>query len=98
MKQLTLRVPDDLAADLTRVAAERGQSLNAFATLVLRALVDPDAAGDEVERMRERLRRAGVLAAPTRVASRPDAEAVAAARRRAGRGTPLSDIVSEDRR
>ena len=99
MKQLTLRVPDDLAADLTRVAADRGQSVNAFATNGLRALVDPDAAGDEVERMRERLRRGGLeLYTPTRRAVRPDPEAVAEARRRAGRGKPLSEIVSEERR
>ena len=98
MKQLTLRVPDELAADLTRVAAERGQSVNALATNGLRALVDPDAFGNEIERARERLRRAGILATPTRMASRPEAEAVAAARRRAGRGTPLSEIISEERR
>ena len=98
MKQLTLRVPDDLAADLTRVAADRGQSVNAFATNGLRALVDPDASGDEIERARERLRRAGLLATPTRLATRPDPEAVAAARRRAGRGKSLSEIISEERR
>jgi plasmid stability protein len=98
MKQLTLRVPDDLAADLTAVAAEHGQSVNAFATVALRAAVDPDAAGDEVERMRERLRRAGLeLYTPTRAAVAPDPEAVAAARAALASGQMVSDIVSEQR-
>ena len=99
MKQLTLRVPDDLAADLTRVAAERGRSVNALATTALRALVDPEAAGDEVERVRERLRRAGVeLYTPTRTAVAPDPDAFAAARAALGSGGTLaSDLVSEGR-
>ena len=98
MKQLTLRVPDDLAADLTRVAGDRGQSVNAFATLGLRALVDPDAAGDELERIRERLRRAGVAVyTPTRDVVAPDPEAAAEARAALGSGQLVSDIVSEQR-
>jgi hypothetical protein len=65
---------------------------------VLIAAVDPENTSDEVERVRERLRRAGLLAKPTRMATRPDPEAVAAARRRAGKGKPLSEIISEERR
>lgn len=91
-------MPDDLAADLRDEAARWDKSINAFATLAFRAIVDPDAEGDEVERMRARLRRAGVLAEgePYR-GNRPDGETLARARAAAGRGTPLSDLVSEGR-
>lgn len=99
MHQITLRVPDELADDL-RAAAERdGKSMNAWATDLLRAALDPSYGDDEQERLRERLRRAGLLVeAPRRRAERPGAEEVAIARRRAGRGTPLSDLVAEGRR
>lgn len=98
MKQVTLRLDDDLAADLTADAARLGRSVNAHAALGLRALVDPDAEGEEIERIRARLRRAGLLAEhgpPVR--RRPPAELVAQAGKAAGRGKSLSDIVSEDR-
>lgn len=45
-------------------AEDAGVSLNQWATLVLRAAVDPALGGDEVERIRARLRRAGVLEEP----------------------------------
>ncbi|MDQ3631861.1 MAG: transcriptional regulator, partial [Actinomycetota bacterium] len=54
---------DALADGLKSAAAERGQSVNAFATAVLGAAIDPDLAGAETERVRERLLRAGLLAA-----------------------------------
>ena len=98
MAQLTLRLPDVLADDLRRVAAQRGQSVNAWATAVLRAAVDPDLSGDEAERTRERLRRAGLLIEVDAYRGRrPDAAAAARARRAAGRGKSLSDYVAEDR-
>ncbi|MGH8909418.1 MAG: toxin-antitoxin system HicB family antitoxin [Egibacteraceae bacterium] len=73
MAQMTLRLPDGLAAELRSAAAVHGQSLNAWATALLRAAVDPDLAGTEAERLRERLSRAGLLASPSqRRAHRPD--------------------------
>lgn len=58
---------------------------------------DADDAEHGVERLRARLARAGLLATPTGEGVRPDRAAFEAARARAGTGTPLSDIVSEDR-
>lgn len=98
MKQVTLRLPEELATALREAAAEREQSVNSYATGVLAAAVDPDLAGSEVERLRERLARAGILARtePYR-GEPPDEERLARARRAAGRGTKLSDLVSEGR-
>jgi hypothetical protein len=64
---------------------------------VLSAAIDPDLAGEETERVRARLAQAGLLAATVPVADRPDATAVERARRRAARGRPLADLVSEER-
>jgi plasmid stability protein len=97
MVQLTLRVDEALAQRLKATAAEQGRSVNSYATAVLRAAVDPALAGDEVERMRARLAQAGLLAAAIPVAERPEEAAVRRARRRAGQGRPLSDLVSEGR-
>jgi hypothetical protein len=95
---LTLRVPLDLAERLRGAAHERGESLNAYATAVLGAAVDPELANTELERLRERLARAGLLATVRASPRRPDPERVARARREAGTGRSLSDLVSDDRR
>ncbi len=71
--------------------------MNEYLTRVLDAATNPDLAGDEMERIRERLDRVGLLVKTTPVASRPDPEAVARARKAAGKGKPLSDFVIEDR-
>lgn len=98
MVQLTLRIEEELARRLKLVAAAQGRSVNAYAGAVLRAAVDPDLAGDESERVRERLARAGLLADVTPIAGRgPDAKALERARRAAGRGRSLSELVSEGR-
>lgn len=99
MHQLTLRISDDLAVRLKDAAADRGDSVNAYAASVLGAAVDPALAGNEVERMRERLAQAGLLAVrtPSR-RGRPDGADLEQARRRAGSGKPLSDLVAEGRR
>jgi len=98
MAQLTLRLPDPLADDLRRAAASRGQSLNAWAPAVLRAAVDPELAGDDAERTRERLQRAGLLIEVEPFQGRrPEPESSARARRAAAQGKPLSDYVIEGR-
>lgn len=71
--------------------------MNEYVTLVLAAVTDPDLEGSDARRIREKLARAGLLAVPSPVQARPDADAVARARRAAGRGTPLAEVVSRER-
>lgn len=97
MAQLSLRIEDALARRLKDVAADHGRSVNAYVSSVLSAAVDPELAGDEAQRVRERLARAGLLGEPGAVVARPPEDAIAAARQRAGRGRPVSDVVSEGR-
>lgn len=100
MRQLTLRVDDQLADALKSVAAAHGQSVNAFAKSVLRAALDPTHAGSEIQRMRERLARAGLLEdlEPLHESQRPSEAELKKARAEAGKGTPLSQLISEGRR
>jgi hypothetical protein len=96
--QLTLRIPDPLTKELKAAARARGESLNRFATAVLRAAVDPNFAGDAAQALRERLSRAGLLLVPERSARvRPSRRAVGRARIAAGRGKALSKLVAEGR-
>ncbi|RFU21310.1 transcriptional regulator [Geodermatophilus marinus] len=97
MQQVTWRVRDDLLDRVRTIAGRHGWSVNEYLTRVLDAATDPDLAGEPYAQIRERLSLAGLLAPPGRVAVRPDAGQVAAARGRAGTGTPLSDTVSADR-
>ncbi len=100
MPQLTLRVDDRLARDVKAHASSAGRSVNAWLVALIRAAVDPDLADSDVERTRARLARAGLLVAPRRATGvrAPDARRLARARRAAGKGTALSDLVAADRR
>lgn len=96
--QVTIRADEDLIERVKRSAAASGRSMNEWANLVFRAATDPDAAGSEIERIRERLRNAGVLAEHRPLpGSPPDPELVRAAGERAATGTPLSAYVTEGR-
>jgi predicted transcriptional regulator len=99
MTQITWRASDELADRVRRMAARNHRSVNDFITRVLDAATNPDLAGTEAEQIRERLARAGILASmpPQQGRRRPDKDALAGARRAAGRGTPLADLVSRDR-
>lgn len=98
MAQLTLRIDDALAKDIKREAALRQRSVNQWISDVLRMAMDPSLADSELEQIRGKLARAGLLATPTRPSvAPPDPQRVAEARRAAGRGTPLSQLVSEGR-
>lgn len=98
MKQVTLRLSEELVEMLKQAAARRGQSLNAWATHVLGSVVDPDLDDDESERVRARLRRAGLLEETKHHhVTRPEPAEVARAKAEAGRGRSLSDLVREGR-
>lgn len=100
MRQLTLRIDESLARRLKSAAASRGTSVNGYATSVLAAAVDPGGlAGVEQGRLRERLSRAGLLehSIPSERVGPSDRE-FDEARAAAGRGTMVSDLVSEGRR
>lgn len=99
MAQMTWRTSDALLERVRRQAQQQGRSLNEWVTAVLSAATDPSLAGDEAQRVRERLAAAGLLDAiepgPNR---RPDRADVDRARIAAGRGVPVSDLVAEGRR
>lgn len=97
MQQITWRAEDDLVERVRSAASASGRSINEFVTRILDATTDPDLAGTEDQRVRERLARAGLLAIPRGSVTRPDPDAVAAAGRRAAVGTPVSEILLADR-
>ena len=98
MHQVSWRAADELVQRVRQVAAGRGESMNEFITRVLDAATDPDLAGGENDRLRERLRRAGLLWEPEAPHVRPDRAAVSAAGRRAGSAGPhAADLVAEER-
>ncbi|CAN5825515.1 hypothetical protein BH18ACT7_BH18ACT7_05540 [soil metagenome] len=71
--------------------------MNQSLTAVLAATTDPAAETDEAVRVRERLAHAGLLAMITPRTADLDDTAVQSARRRAGRGTSLADLVASER-
>ena len=82
---MTWRAPADLVERVRRAARRQHRSMNDYVTAVLDAATNPRLAGSDAERLRERLDQAG-----------PREEA-AGARSRAGAGTALSQLVSDDR-
>lgn len=95
MKQLLLRVPDEVHRRLAARAARDGRSVNAVATEILDAAADADE-GDRRSRLRARAATIGALRASP---ARP----VGAARRRRivastkGTGPVLDRLLSEER-
>jgi plasmid stability protein len=63
MRQLLLRVPDDLHARLAARAQEQGRSVNALATELLDHVVEEDTASVR-RRLRAKAHQLGVLAEP----------------------------------
>lgn len=100
MHQFSVRLSDEHGAAIKRLARARGRSVNqTFEDLVV-AATDPDGAGNADAALRERLARADLIwpdASALGPVSRPDRARLAEARAAAGRGTPLADIVSEQR-
>jgi plasmid stability protein len=99
MAQLTVRLDDELVRQVKAEAEARGRSVNSWVVALLEAAVNPDLEDSESARTRARLERAGLLAKPRgrpRTAP-PDRSRVERARKAAGRGTPLSRLVSDGR-
>ncbi|HET9874952.1 MAG TPA: hypothetical protein VFQ37_04205 [Mycobacterium sp.] len=94
---MTWRAPSELVERIRQVASRRGWSLNEYLTRLAQAATDPALAGDDVDRLRERLTLAGLLIEAGQRRTRPDRDAVARARRAAGEGTSLSSLVVRDR-
>ncbi|MGH3776303.1 MAG: transcriptional regulator [Pseudonocardiaceae bacterium] len=97
MAQVTWRAPEELVARVRRAADQRGSSINEFVTRVLDAATDPELTDDESLRVRERLAAADLLAPVGPPRPRPAADNLAGARRRAGPGHPLADLVRDGR-
>jgi hypothetical protein len=97
MEQMTWRAPADLVERVRRAARRQHRSMNDYVTAVLDAATNPRLAGSDAERLRERLDQAGLLAEPGEPRRRPPREEAAGARSRAGAGTALSQLVSDDR-
>jgi hypothetical protein len=96
--QITVRADPALIERVRQAAGRADRSMNEYVVAILDAATNPDVVADDAERVRERLRHAGLLSEPTpRQVRRPDPAATARARTRAGRGTPLSDIVTASR-
>ena len=98
MQQITWRADDQLVARVKTCAREHRISMNEYLTRIAQAATDPSLSSNALEEIRSRLRLAGLLSGfDVGDARRPDDDAVAAARRRAGQGTPLSDLVRANR-
>jgi hypothetical protein len=97
MRQLLLRVPDDLHARLAARAKERGQSVNALATELLDHLIEEDPASVR-RRVRAKAHQLGVLAEPhasrRHLSEAERARALASAR---GLGQVLDNILDDGR-
>ncbi len=98
MRQMTIRVPEGLLKQVKSAAGLGGRSVNAWVTAVLSAAVNPDLADDEMERVRERLVRAGLVAPSGDRRMRPSRAAVLRARAAAGRRGGTEGVVAQGRR
>lgn len=100
MHQFSVRLSDERAAAVRRLAAVRGRSVNQTFEDLVTAATDPAYAGGELVALRERLGRAGLVFDVSTLsdAAAPDAGALERARAEAGRGTSLAALISEGRR
>ncbi|WP_419554372.1 transcriptional regulator [Candidatus Poriferisodalis sp.] len=98
MQQITWRADEELVARVKMSAQDQRISMNEYLTRIVQAATDPSLSSNAIEEIRSRLRLAGLLSDfEARDIVRPDDDAVAAARQRAGQGTPLSELVRANR-
>jgi hypothetical protein len=98
MKQLLLRVPEDLHRRIRARAAREGRSMNAVAGTMLDAATDADLSAPPTpqERLRARARALGMLSeVPARPVSKAERDRIIASTR--GIGKVLDRIIAEDR-
>jgi hypothetical protein len=104
MKQLLLRVPEDLHRRIRARAAREGRSMNAVAGAILDASTDddlgthpPSTPPTPQERLRARARALGMLsrAIPAPVMSKAERDRIIASTQ--GIGPVLDQIIDEDR-
>lgn len=99
MAQISLRISDDLARDVKADARRQKLSVNGYITFILKSASNPDFGGSEAERVRDRLRRAGLLeewiGEPE--VQPPTTEEFETARAKASKGKSLTDLVLEER-
>jgi predicted transcriptional regulator len=100
MQQFSVRLSDEHAAGVRRLAAARRRSINQTFEDLVAAATDPAHAGSGLAALRERLDRAGLAFDLSTLPEtpRPDERELERARAAAGRGTPLSALISEGRR
>jgi hypothetical protein len=100
MEQFSVRLSDERGRAVRRLAADRGRSINQTFEDLVAAATDPALAADDLEALRERMARAGIIFNVSTLPSddAPTDEELARARAAAGHGTPLSQLVSEGRR
>jgi plasmid stability protein len=96
VKQLLLRVPDDVHRRLAARAAREGRSVNAVATEILDAAADADEGGRRA-RLRARAAALGILrpASPARPVSAAERERIITSMKGIG---PIADRLIADER
>jgi plasmid stability protein len=95
MKQLLLRIPDELHHKLTVHAARSGRSVNSVATDILDSAIDAENGGRQ-ERLRARAAALGILRqAPAEVVG--DEERVRALAMTHGLGQVIDRLLDEER-
>lgn len=95
MKQLLLRVPDDVHRRLATRAARAGQSINAVANEILDAAVDADQ-GDRRARLRARAATLGLLSSTRSPAVEPvERQRIIASAK--GTGRVIDGFLNEER-
>jgi predicted transcriptional regulator len=100
MEQFSVRLSDERGRAVRRLASARGRSINQTFEDLVAAATDPALAVDELQALRERLARAGLV---FDVSALPDVrvptdDELTRARAAAGGGMSLAELISEGRR